>query len=74
MRVFETIMTERQQRLNELSKQQGDAMHWWDFDMRPCFLFIDEYVKRSKKRGSLHIIYALKLLASSSVSNAPSSI
>ena len=44
MRVFETIMTERQQRLNELSKQQGDAMHWWDFDMRPCFLFIDEYV------------------------------
>ena len=44
MRVFETIMTERQQRLNELSIQYGDAMHWWDFDMRPCFLFIDEYV------------------------------
>lgn len=44
MRVFETIMTERQQRLNELSKQQGDAMLWFDYDFHPCFLFIDEYV------------------------------
>lgn len=44
MRVFETIMTERQQRLNELSKQQGTAMNWFDYDFHPSFLLIDEYV------------------------------
>lgn len=41
---FEHTMTERQKHLNERSKQVGDAVHWWDMDMRPCFCFIDEYV------------------------------
>ena len=44
LKSFAQIMTERQEYLNQLSIQYGDAMHWWDFDMRPCFLFIDEYV------------------------------
>ncbi|MDO4893624.1 MAG: FtsK/SpoIIIE domain-containing protein, partial [Eubacteriales bacterium] len=44
LKSFAQIMTERQEYLNKLSIQYGDAMHWWDFDMRPCFLFIDEYV------------------------------
>lgn len=39
----ETI-TVRQQDLNDLSEQCGDAVHWWDAGMHPSFLFIDEYV------------------------------
>lgn len=44
LKTFAQIMTERQEHLNKLSIQYGDAINWWDFDVRPCFLFIDEYV------------------------------
>ena len=41
---FEDVMHKRQTVLNKLSQREGDAVHWWDCDMRPSFLFIDEYV------------------------------
>lgn len=41
---FEVVMRERQRYLNQLSQEVGDAVHWWDCDMHPSFLFIDEYV------------------------------
>mgnify|MGYP005798839747 CR=1 FL=1 len=48
----------RQQYLNQLSEQKGDAVKWWDAGMHPSFLFIDEYValrslfpKRSSKEA-----------------------
>ena len=44
LKEFEAAMRKRQRILNERSKQIGDAVHWWGFDMHPSFLFIDEYV------------------------------
>lgn len=44
LKEFEAAMRKRQRILNERSKQIGDAVHWWEFDMHPSFLFIDEYV------------------------------
>ena len=41
---FEAVMRERQEALNKISYNTGDTVHWWDCDMHPCFLFIDEYV------------------------------
>ena len=34
----------RQKILNELSGEEGDAVHWWDAGMHPSVLFVDEYV------------------------------
>lgn len=34
----------RQKVLNELSEEEGDAVHWWDAGMHPSVLFVDEYV------------------------------
>lgn len=39
----ETIKA-RQAVLNNQSEQCGDAIHWWEADMHPSFLFLDEYV------------------------------
>lgn len=44
LRKFAEAITQRQTALNEMSEQTGDAMHWWDAKMHPCFLFIDEFV------------------------------
>ena len=27
-----------------MSVQAGVALHWWDADMSPCILFLDEFV------------------------------
>ena len=37
-------MVSRQKVLNDLSKQRGDAVKWWDAGMHPSFVFLDEYV------------------------------
>lgn len=44
MKEFEDTMKTRQEVLNRLSKEKGDAVKWWDAGMNPSFLFIDEYV------------------------------
>lgn len=44
MQKFSTTIVNRQQRLNELSERQGDAVKWWSAGMHPSFLFLDEYV------------------------------
>lgn len=41
---FADSITRRQQVLNELSKQSGDAVHWWDAGFHVSLLFIDEFV------------------------------
>lgn len=41
---FESSIRFRQQILNDLSEQTGDAVKWWDAGMHPSFIFIDEYV------------------------------
>ena len=44
MKEFEATMKTRQEVLNRLSEETGNAVKWWDADMNPSFLFIDEYV------------------------------
>lgn len=44
LRRFNRIVAVRQQNLNDLSEQSGDAVHWWEAGMHPAFIFIDEYV------------------------------
>ena len=44
MKAFSATIVNRQQRLNELSERQGDAVKWWSAGMYPSFLFLDEYV------------------------------
>ncbi len=44
IRRFAQKVAERQQYLNKLSEQTGDAVKWWEAGMHPSFLFIDEYV------------------------------
>lgn len=44
LRKFAEAITQRQAALNEMSEQTGDAVHWWDAEMHPCFLFLDEFV------------------------------
>ena len=41
---FDLSIRKRQQILNDLSEKKGDAVHWWDANMHPSILFIDEYV------------------------------
>lgn len=41
---FASTITYRQKVLNDYSEKTGNAVHWWDINMHPCFLFIDEYV------------------------------
>lgn len=44
MKAFSATIVNRQQRLNELSERQGDAVKWWSAGMHPSILFLDEYV------------------------------
>lgn len=44
LRRFNEIVAVRQQILNDLSEQSGDAVHWWEAGMHPSILFLDEYV------------------------------
>lgn len=44
MRKFAEVITERQAVLNERSEETGDAVKWWQVQMHPCLLFIDEFV------------------------------
>ena len=44
LKAFAASIVHRQQILNDLSEQTGDAVKWWDAGMHPSFLFIDEYV------------------------------
>lgn len=44
LKQFEAAMVSRQKVLNDLSKQRGDAVKWWDAGMHPSFVFLDEYV------------------------------
>lgn len=41
---YEKTIRYRQEVLNKCSEQTGDAVKWWDAEMNPSFLFIDEYV------------------------------
>lgn len=41
---FATTITQRQAVLNERSEETGDVVKWWDAEMHPCFLFLDEFV------------------------------
>lgn len=44
MKSFEVSMRTRQKVLNDLSRDTGDAVKWWDAGFHPSFLFIDEYI------------------------------
>ena len=44
LKLFTSSTVRRQQILNDLSEQKGDAVKWWDANFHPSFLFIDEYV------------------------------
>lgn len=62
LKAFVASIVYRQQILNDLSEQTGDAVKWWDAGMHPSFLFIDEYVScRSilPKRASKDSDYCL---------------
>lgn len=41
---FAAAIVKRQQILNDLSEQTGDAVKWWDAGLKPSLCFIDEYV------------------------------
>lgn len=41
---FADSITQRQNVLNMLSEVDGNAVHWWEANMRPSFLFLDEFV------------------------------
>ena len=62
---FETAIRKRQQALNNLSIEKGDAVHWWDAGFHSSILFIDEYValrnifpKRASKEDSEYSLAA----------------
>ena len=44
IRDFNRIRVERQKILNDYCKAKGKALKWYDVDMKPCVLFIDEFV------------------------------
>lgn len=44
MRSFNDLRIQRQNYLNELSEERGEAVRWWDAGMSISLLFIDEYV------------------------------
>jgi len=61
MRRFNDVRIERQKVLNELSDKKGDVVHWWNAEMYPCFLFIDEYIAcRNLYPNSKDTTYNLK--------------
>ena len=44
IKAFADIVKQRQKNLNELSVRKGDVVKWWEADMHPSFVFLDEYV------------------------------
>lgn len=44
VRDFNQLRIKRQQYINDLGRQHGKAAKWFNADMRPCLLFIDEWV------------------------------
>lgn len=44
IRHYAEAIKARQDVLNDQSEHCGDAIHWWEADMHPSFLFLDEYV------------------------------
>lgn len=69
MKEFEDTMKTRQEVLNQLSVETGNAVKWWDAGMNPSFLFIDEYValkslipKQVKGDGGFNLTDFEKLL------------
>lgn len=44
MRSFNELRIQRQNYLNDLAEERGEAVRWWDAGMRISLLFIDEYV------------------------------
>lgn len=44
MREYEAAIKARQAALNDASELRGDAVKWWELDMHPAILFIDEFV------------------------------
>ena len=63
MEEFASVITSRQKILNDCSEQTGNAVHWWEANMRPCFLFIDEYVALRAllpKKGTKDSDYSLE--------------
>lgn len=44
IRDFNQTRIKRQQYINDLGRQRGKAVKWFDADMKPCLLFIDEWV------------------------------
>lgn len=63
MEEFASVITSRQKVLNDCSEQTGNAVHWWEANMRPCFLFLDEYVALRAllpKKGTKDSNYSLE--------------
>lgn len=44
IRDFNRIRVERQKIINDFCKSEGKAVKWFDVDMKPCVLFLDEFV------------------------------
>lgn len=44
MRRYAASITARQEVLNNLCVERGDAVMWWDAGFHPSFLFLDEYM------------------------------
>lgn len=41
---YEQLRIQRQKYLNDKGEEVGKPVHWWEANMKPCFLFIDEWV------------------------------
>lgn len=64
MRAFVETILKRQECLNEMSAEAGDAVHWWDAGFHVSILFIDEYIAlrailAGEKRSSKDNAYSL---------------
>lgn len=44
IRDFNRVRVERQRIINEFCKSKGKAVKWFDIGMKPCILFLDEFV------------------------------
>ena len=44
IRDFNSIRVERQRIINDYCKSEGKAVKWFDVGMKPCVLFLDEFV------------------------------
>lgn len=44
IRDFNSIRVERQKIINDFCKSEGKAVKWFDVGMKPCVLFLDEFV------------------------------